>query len=79
MEIALGFASTIAFADKLVERGLNFDEFANRVPFTFTIWMDFFEEIAKFRASRRIWTRIARERYHSKNFTLQPVYLDLLL
>jgi methylmalonyl-CoA mutase N-terminal domain/subunit len=75
METALGFASTIAFADKLVERGLNFDEFANRVPFTFTIWMDFFEEIAKFRASRRIWARIARERYGSKNPRAQKLYI----
>ncbi|MBU1054259.1 MAG: methylmalonyl-CoA mutase [Proteobacteria bacterium] len=75
METALGFASTIAFADRLVERGLNFDEFANRVPFTFTIWMDFFEEIAKFRASRRIWAKIARERYGSKNPRAQKLYI----
>lgn len=75
MELALGFASTIAFADALVERGLDFDQFANRVPFTLTIWMDFFEEVAKFRAARKIWSRIARERYKSKNPRAQKLYI----
>jgi len=50
-----------------MERGLNIDDFAPRLSFFFDSHIDFFEEIAKFRAARRIWSKIMRERFMAKN------------
>ncbi|MDH7477194.1 MAG: methylmalonyl-CoA mutase family protein, partial [Candidatus Bathyarchaeota archaeon] len=57
----------IAYVDAAVERGLPIDSFAPRVSFFFACHNDFFEEIAKFRAARRLWARIMKERFHAKN------------
>ncbi len=52
-----------AYSDELVKRNLEFDTFAPNLSFHFACGRDFFEEIAKFRAARRIWARIAKERF----------------
>jgi methylmalonyl-CoA mutase N-terminal domain/subunit len=50
-----------------VKRGLNVDHFGGQLSFFFNVHSDFFEEIAKFRAARRIWARIMKERFHAKD------------
>ena len=62
-ELALTLASAIAYAERLAARGLAFDEFAPRLSFHFATTMDLFEEVAKLRAARRMWYRIATERF----------------
>jgi len=53
----------MAYVDACLERGMHIDDFASRLSFFFDAHIDFFEEIAKFRAARRIWARWMRERY----------------
>jgi methylmalonyl-CoA mutase N-terminal domain/subunit len=60
-ELAFTLADGIHYVRKALERGLDIDEFAPRVSFFFNVHNDFFEEIAKFRAARRIWARQMRE------------------
>jgi len=60
-------ADGIAYVEAAMERGLNVDDFAPRLSFFFDSHIDFFEEIAKFRAARRIWAKIMRERFLAKN------------
>jgi methylmalonyl-CoA mutase N-terminal domain/subunit len=55
------------YVEQAVERGLDVDAFAPRLSFFFNAHIDFFEEIAKYRAARRIWARELRERYGAKN------------
>ena len=62
-ELAFTFANAIAYVEACLERGLKVDEFAPRISFFFSVHNDFFEEIAKFRAARRIWAKIMRERF----------------
>ena len=62
-ELAFTFANAIIYADAAVAAGLGFDEFAPRLSFFFAAHNDLFEEVAKFRAARRLWARIARDRY----------------
>jgi methylmalonyl-CoA mutase N-terminal domain/subunit len=62
-EVAFTLASGIAYAEEVMETGLAFDEFAPRFSFYFIAHSDFLEEVAKFRAARRLWARIARERF----------------
>ena len=62
-ELALTLASAIAYSQALVARGLAFDSFAPRLSFHFATTMDLFEEVAKLRAARRMWSRIATERF----------------
>ena len=62
-ELALTMASAIAYSADLVARGLAFDEFAPRLSFHFATTLDLFEEVAKLRAARRMWYRIATERF----------------
>lgn len=62
-ELAFTFANAIAYVEGALERGLKVDEFAPRISFFFAAHNDFFEEIAKFRAARRIWAKIMRERF----------------
>jgi len=62
-ELAFTFANAIAYVEGAMERGLKVDEFAPRFSFFFAAHNDFFEEIAKFRAARRIWAKIMRERF----------------
>jgi methylmalonyl-CoA mutase N-terminal domain/subunit len=66
-ELAFTLADGLAYADATLERGLAIDEFAPRLSFFFDVHNDFFEEIAKFRAARRIWARIMREEYGATN------------
>lgn len=62
-ELAFTLADGLAYVDATLERGLKIDEFAPRLSFFFDVHNDFFEEIAKFRAARRIWSREMREHY----------------
>jgi methylmalonyl-CoA mutase N-terminal domain/subunit len=66
-ELAFTLANGFAYVDACVERGLKVDDFAPRLSFFFNAHVDFFEEIAKYRAARRIWARELRERYGAKN------------
>ena len=65
-EVAFCLSDAIAYCDELVHRGLDFDGFAPNLSFHFACGRDFFEEIAKFRAARRIWARIANEKFGCK-------------
>lgn len=62
-ELALTLASAVAYADALVARGVDFDAFAPRLSFHFATTLDLFEEVGKLRAARRMWHRIATERF----------------
>jgi methylmalonyl-CoA mutase N-terminal domain/subunit len=66
-ELAFTLANGFAYVDAALERGLDIDEFAPRLSFFFNAHLDFFEEIAKYRAARRIWARELRERYGARN------------
>src|SRR5712692_8019992 len=66
-ELAFTIADGLAYVDAVLKRGLKIDEFAPRLSFFFDIHNDFFEEIAKFRAGRRLWARLMRERYGAKD------------
>ncbi len=66
-ELAFTIADGMAYVEAALERGLRVDDFAPRLSFFFNSHSDFFEEIAKFRASRRIWQRLMTERYHAEN------------
>src|SRR5215210_3315761 len=66
-ELAFTLANGFAYVDACIERGLGVDDFAPRLSFFFNAHLDFFEEIAKYRAARRIWARELRERYGAKN------------
>jgi len=66
-EIAFTLANGIAYVQAAIERGLNLDEFASRLSFFFASHSNFLEEIAKFRAARRLWAKIMRERFKAKN------------
>jgi methylmalonyl-CoA mutase, N-terminal domain len=66
-ELAFTLANGFAYVDAAIERGLAVDEFAPRLSFFFNAHLDFFEEIAKYRAARRIWARELRDRYGAKN------------
>jgi methylmalonyl-CoA mutase N-terminal domain/subunit len=66
-EIAFTLANAIAYVQAAIERGLDLDKFAGRLSFFFAAHNNFFEEIAKFRAARRLWAKIMRERFGAKN------------
>ena len=66
-ELAFTIADGIAYVEAALARGLDVDSFAPRLSFFFNCHNDFFEEIAKFRAGRRIWARLMRERFGAKN------------
>ena len=66
-ELAFTLADGLAYVDACLERGMKIDEFAPRLSFFFDVHNDFFEEIAKFRAARRIWARLMKERYGAKD------------
>jgi methylmalonyl-CoA mutase N-terminal domain/subunit len=66
-ELAFTLADGFAYVEAAIERGLDVDEFAPRLSFFFNAHLDFFEEIAKYRAARRIWARELRERFGAKN------------
>src|SRR5438045_3706957 len=66
-ELAFTLANGFAYVDPAIARGLAVDDFAPRLSFFFNAHVDFFEEIAKYRAARRIWARELRGRYGAKN------------
>ncbi|GAV22409.1 acyl-CoA mutase large subunit family protein [Carboxydothermus pertinax] len=66
-ELAFTLADGFAYVEAGIKAGLDVDEFAPRLSFFFNSHMDFFEEIAKFRAARRIWARRMKEKYGAKN------------
>jgi methylmalonyl-CoA mutase, N-terminal domain len=66
-ELAYTLADAIAYGEAAVARGLDIDEFAGRLSFFFAAWSELFEEVAKFRAARRMWARIVRDRFESTN------------
>jgi methylmalonyl-CoA mutase N-terminal domain/subunit len=66
-ELAFTRADGIAYVEAAIERGLHVDEIAPHLSFFFDAHMDFFEEIAKFRAARRLWARIMKERFGAEN------------
>jgi methylmalonyl-CoA mutase N-terminal domain/subunit len=66
-ELAFTLADGFAYVDACVSRGLDVDDFAPRLSFFFNAHLDFFEEIAKYRAARRIWARELRGRYGAKD------------
>lgn len=66
-ELAFTLADGIGYVQAAVERGLDVDEFAPRLSFFFDLHNDFFEEIAKLRAARRMWAKIMKERFGAKN------------
>jgi methylmalonyl-CoA mutase cobalamin-binding domain/chain len=65
-EIAFTIADTIAYVEEVVKTGVNVDAFAPRLSFFFVSQADFFEEIAKFRAARRVYAKIMRERFGAR-------------
>ncbi len=66
-ELAFTLMNGFTYVEAGIERGLDVDDFAPRLSFFFNAHLDFFEEIAKYRAARRIWAREMRERYGAKN------------
>ena len=66
-ELAFTLADGMAYVDACIERGMRVDDFASRLSFFFDAHIDFFEEIAKFRAARRIWARWMREKYGAQD------------
>ena len=66
-ELAFTLADGIGYVQAALERGLDVDDFAPRLSFFFDIHNDFFEEIAKLRAARRMWAKIMKERFGAKN------------
>jgi methylmalonyl-CoA mutase N-terminal domain/subunit len=65
-ELAFTLADGIGYVESCLERGLDVDAFAPRLSFFFDVHNDFFEEIAKFRAARRLWARLMKERFGAK-------------
>ncbi|HLN60745.1 MAG TPA: methylmalonyl-CoA mutase family protein [Symbiobacteriaceae bacterium] len=66
-ELAFTLADGMQYVEAAMAAGMDVDEFAPRLSFFFDVHNDFFEEIAKFRAARRIWARLMREKYGAKN------------
>ncbi len=66
-EVAFTLANAIAYIDAVVERGLSIDDFAPRISWIFNTHNDFFEEIAKYRALRRMWAKLTKEKYGAKD------------
>ena len=66
-ELAFTLADGIGYVQASIDRGLKVDDFAGRLSFFFNSHIDFFEEIAKYRAARRLWARIMRERFKAQN------------
>jgi methylmalonyl-CoA mutase N-terminal domain/subunit len=66
-EVAFTFANAIAYVEAALRAGLKFDEFAPRLSFFYASFTNLLEEVAKFRAARRMWARLAKERFGAKN------------
>src|ERR1700686_1786347 len=66
-EVAFTFAHAIAYVQSAIDAGLDVNQFGQRLSFFFNAHNDFLEEIAKYRAARRLWARIMRDRFHATN------------
>jgi len=66
-ELAFTLADGIGYVEESIKRGLDVDEFAPRLSFFFNVHNDFLEEVAKFRAARRMWAKIMRDRFGAKD------------
>lgn len=66
-EVAFTFANAIAYVQAAIDRGLDLDKFAGRLSFFFAAHSNFLEEVAKFRAARRLWAKIMRERFGARS------------
>lgn len=66
-EVAFTLADGIAYVEAAIAAGLDVDDFAPRLSFFFNAHNDLFEEVAKFRAARRVWAHIMKDRFHAKN------------
>jgi methylmalonyl-CoA mutase, N-terminal domain len=66
-EVAYGFGIAMCYIDELIRRGLDVDDFAPRFTFYVSCHVDFFEEIAKIRAARRMWAKLLKEKYGAKD------------
>lgn len=66
-EVAFTLANGIAYVEAAIKAGLDVDAFGPRLSFFFNAHLDFFEEVAKFRAARRLWARIMKDRFKAKN------------
>ena len=66
-ELAFTLADGIGYVEECVKRGMNVDDFAPRLSFFWDVHNDFFEEVAKFRAARRIWAKVMRDRFGAKD------------
>ncbi len=66
-EVAFTFANAIAYCEAALKAGLEFDEFAPRLSFFFASFTNLMEEVAKFRAARRMWARLAKERFGAQD------------
>jgi len=66
-ELAFTFANAIAYVDAAIKAGLKVDDFAPRISFFFVSQNNLLEEVAKFRAARRMWAKIMKERFHAKD------------
>ncbi len=66
-ELAFTLADGIAYIEAAQQRGLDVDRFAGRLSFFFAAWSELFEEVAKFRAARRMWARIVRDRFGARS------------
>ncbi|MBO20118.1 MAG: methylmalonyl-CoA mutase [Chloroflexi bacterium] len=66
-ELAFAFGNAQAYLDEAISRGMDIDDFAPRIAFNFSVFNNVLEEVAKFRAARRMWARMVKERYGAKN------------
>jgi len=66
-EIAYGFEIAITYIEEVLSRGLDIDSFAGRIAFNFDIHGNLWEQVAKFRAGRRLWAKIVKERFGAQN------------
>jgi methylmalonyl-CoA mutase N-terminal domain/subunit len=66
-EIAFTLADGLTYVESALKRGLSIDDFAPRLSFFFNVHNNFFEEVAKFRAARRLWAKLIQERYNPQN------------
>src|SRR5438067_5251983 len=66
-EMAFGIANAIAYVGAVTERGVDVDSFAPRLSWIFNTHLDFFEEIAKYRALRRVWAHVMRDRFGARD------------
>jgi methylmalonyl-CoA mutase, N-terminal domain len=72
-EVAFTLADGVAYVEAALAAGLAIDDFAPRLAFFFNVHNHFFEEVAKFRAARRLWARIMRDRFHAKDVRSQTL------